>query len=170
MECSKEFEIEILASCSGLASNVDWTYNPNSNPGQPPAGLALTDNVIGYAGTWQAIKAAAPSLAVAPNLEWRVAWTSAAGPTLTVKHTVVGSFDRTGQVGGAVNVVCRADANGNIVNTNVMCAAGVVTPINLQSIAQDVSLGGAAFIDCFVTFNATTGTFSVSGTIEVSCA
>jgi hypothetical protein len=137
--CSKEFTIPVVNEpCVGLEHDAAWTYNPNGNPGQPPAGVNLQYDFEGYHGDWSASRAG--GAAVSPVIEWRVNWTSVAGPTLSVRATLIGSVTR---VGVGANVVCRANANGNIVTATQFCPPGVTTAVNLDVTATDATLGGA---------------------------
>lgn len=166
VSCSKEFEVEVTGSCTNLASDAAWTFNPNGNP--DPTGYSLSYNVVGYFGSFQASKGVGALVPpVDPPLTWRTDWTSVIGQTLTVRATMVGTVNRVGQ--GATTFRVNSIANGNLVTDSQLCPAGVITAINLEAIAQDASLGGATHaIADFET--SSSGTWDVSGTIEVSCA
>lgn len=162
MNCQKEFTIQIV-SCIGLAANAVWTYNPSTNPGQPPASVLLEYDFEGYYGQWAAQRSGGP---ISPTtIEWRVDWASVAGRTLRVRSTLVGNVTR---FGSGATVICRSNANGNIVSNSQLCAAGVTTPVNLEAIALDATLGGAAFVDINHQIPSDQ-TYSLSGVVEVSC-
>lgn len=166
MECSKEFEIEVLGSCVGLTADQTWEYDPNHASGtQPPAGVTKTENFEGYYGTWTMVRTSGgPNATIC---EWRTvpSWASVAGKTLRVRCTVVGSVTRGG-VGATVR--CRANANGNVVDDTVLCLPNVTTQVNLEAIATDATLGGPAFVD--IDHLVPPGdTYSLSGEVFVDC-
>lgn len=163
MQCSKELSIEVDGSCTGLAADAAWTYNPNANPGQPPAPVTLTYEFEGYYGTWQASRAG--GAAGATVIEWRTDWVSVAGKTLRVRTTLVGSVTRGG-VGATV--ICRSDANGNQVTQSILCPANQTTQVNLEATATDATLGGPALADANHQVP-TDGTYSLSGEVFVEC-
>jgi len=164
MICTKEITIRITAPCSGLADDAAWTYNPNLNPGQPPAAVTLTYDFEGYYGEWTAVRNG--GAVAATIIQWKVLWTSVAGKTLRVRSTIVGSVTRSGS---GSTVRCRANANGNIVTNSQTCLAGETTAINLESIAYDPTLGGInTFID--ITHDVPSDQiYSLSGIVEVAC-
>lgn len=163
MNCSKEFEIDVSGSCSGLATNANWTYNPNANPGQPPPEVTLTYNFEGYYGTWHAIRNG--GAAAATIIEWRTDWTSVAGPTLRARATLIGSVTRAGT---GATVICRSNANGNQVTQSILCPANQTTQVNLDVTATDATLGGPAFIDINHQVPAQ-DTYDLTGEVFVDC-
>lgn len=164
MICTKEFTIQITGPCSGLADDAVWVYNPAGNPNQPPATVLLTYDFLGYNGEWTAVRS---SVIVNPTIiNWKVTWTSVAGKTLWVRSTIVGTVTRDDS---DANVICRANANGNITQNTQACAAGGLTNVNLESIATDPTLGG---INTYVDINhqvPSDDSYSLRGIVQVAC-
>lgn len=162
MICQKEFSLSIV-SCLGLSADAAWTYNPGGSPNQPPATVLFEHNFLGYYGQWAAQRSGGPITPTVVN--WHISWASVAGRTLRVHATISGNVTR---VGSGSNVICRADANGHLVTSTQVCAAGTTTPVNLDVIAEDPTLGGAAYIDINHQVPSDQ-TYSLIGIVEVSC-
>lgn len=163
MTCTKEFEVVVFGECIGLSTEAVWVYNPNMNPGQPPAAVTLTYDFEGYHGSWQASRAG--GAAGATVIEWRTDWTSSAGKTLRVRATLVGSVTRGGT---GATVICRSNANGNQLTQSQVCPPNVTTNVNLDVTATDATLGGPAFIDINHQVPSD-GVYDLSGEVFVDC-
>jgi hypothetical protein len=162
MQCTKEFELTVQGSCSGLALDAPWTLPPAFSP--PPV---YNYDFEGYHGDYSG-SVPVPGGGAVISVTHRLEYTRlVAGGNVRITHRIVGTIDMTGAA-LACNMQIRAYSNGAFQDVNQLFLVGSgVTNFDLTAVATSaVVLNNVLYI---YWINNDRAVQSFSGTVTVEC-
>jgi hypothetical protein len=162
MQCTKEFELTVQGSCSGLALDAPWIFIPGAT--QP---AVYTYTFEGYHGTYNGQVPAPAGGAVIDNTH-RLEYTRlVAGGSVRITHRVVGTIDMTGAA-LPCNFQIRAYSNGTFQDVNQLFLVGSgVTNFDLTAQATSAVVLNNVLYIFWINNNRAVQAFV--GTVTVEC-
>jgi len=162
MQCTKEFELTVDGSCSGLALDAPWLL---------PAPFVPTTiynyDFEGYQGDYSGSQPVAGGGAVITATH-RLEYTRlVAGGNVRITHRIVGSIDMTGVL-SACNMQIRAYSNGTFQDVNQLFPAGSGVN-NFDLTAQATSAVVLNNVLYLYWINNDRAVQSFTGTVTVEC-